>query len=75
VERTKQMPFLILNLFKVLQFKRMAEQYLQGTGLPYTIMRPGRLTDGPYTSYDLNTLLKVRTDNTLLPVPTNETSK
>lgn len=22
------------------------------------IFRPGRLTDGPYTSYDLNTLLK-----------------
>lgn len=28
------------------------------SGLPYTILRPGRLTDGPYTSYDLNTLLK-----------------
>lgn len=24
----------------------------------YTCLRPGRLTDGPYTSYDLNTLLK-----------------
>jgi hypothetical protein len=22
------------------------------------VCRPGRLTDGPYTSYDLNTLLK-----------------
>ena len=22
------------------------------------VIRPGRLTDGPYTSYDLNTLLK-----------------
>lgn len=22
------------------------------------VFRPGRLTDGPYTSYDLNTLLK-----------------
>ena len=54
------MPFLILNAFKVLQFKRMAEKHLEATGLPYTIMRPGRLTDGPYTSYDLNTLLKVR---------------
>lgn len=28
------------------------------SGLPYTIFRPSRLTDGPYTSYDLNTLLK-----------------
>lgn len=29
------------------------------SGLPYTILRPSRLTDGPYTSYDLNTLLQV----------------
>ena len=28
------------------------------SGLAFTILRPGRLTDGPYTSYDLNTLLK-----------------
>lgn len=26
--------------------------------LLYYETRPGRLTDGPYTSYDLNTLLK-----------------
>lgn len=26
--------------------------------MPFTLLRPGRLTDGPYTSYDLNTLLK-----------------
>jgi hypothetical protein len=31
---------------------------LRDSGLPYTILRPGRLTDGPYTSYDLNTLLR-----------------
>lgn len=31
---------------------------LIASGLPYTIIRPCRLTDGPYTSYDLNTLLK-----------------
>lgn len=24
----------------------------------FVVTRPGRLTDGPYTSYDLNTLLK-----------------
>ena len=29
------------------------------SGLPYTLLRPSRLTDGPYTSYDLNTLLQV----------------
>lgn len=33
------------------------------SGLPYTILRPGRLTDGPYTSYDLNTLLKATAGN------------
>jgi hypothetical protein len=30
----------------------------QDAGVPFTFLRPGRLTDGPYTSYDLNTLLK-----------------
>lgn len=33
------------------------------SGLPYTILRPGRLTDGPYTSYDLNTLLQATAGN------------
>lgn len=58
VERSGQFPFAILNLFGVLKFKRMAEQELESSGLPYLIMRPSRLTDGPYTSYDLNTLFK-----------------
>lgn len=31
---------------------------MRASGLPYTLLRPGRLTDGPYTSYDLNTLLR-----------------
>jgi uncharacterized protein YbjT (DUF2867 family) len=56
VERTDQMPFLILNLFGVLKFKRKGEQTLMASGLPYTVLRPGRLTDGPYTSYDVNTV-------------------
>ena len=56
VERTDQMPFLILNLFGVLKFKRKGEQTLMTSGLPYTVLRPGRLTDGPYTSYDVNTV-------------------
>lgn len=58
VERYDQIPYSILNLFGVLKYKRMAEEALQGSGIPYTLIRPGRLTDGPYTSYDLNTLLK-----------------
>lgn len=43
----------------MLRYKRDAEVYLEHSGVPYTIVRPGRLTDGPYTSYDLNTLLQV----------------
>lgn len=30
----------------VLKYKRMAEQELEGSGLPYVIVRPNRLTDG-----------------------------
>jgi len=58
VERTSQMPFLILNLFGVLKHKRAGELALMKSGVPFTVLRPGRLTDGPYTSYDINTLLK-----------------
>jgi NAD(P)H-binding len=47
----------------VLKFKREAEKVLEGSGLPYTIVRPNRLTDGPYTSYDVNTLLKATAGN------------
>jgi hypothetical protein len=43
----------------VLKFKHESELALMTSGLPYTIFRPSRLTDGPYTSYDLNTLLQV----------------
>ena len=42
----------------VLKFKKQAETLLQQSGLPWTILRPSRLTDGPYTSFDLNTLLQ-----------------
>ena len=52
------MPFVILNLFGVLKHKRAGELALESSGIPYTVLRPGRLTDGPYTSYDINTLLK-----------------
>ncbi|KAI7845420.1 hypothetical protein COHA_000973 [Chlorella ohadii] len=71
VERSGQFPFSILNLFGVLKYKRMGEQELEGSGLPYVIVRPNRLTDGPYTSYDINTLLRntsgSRQDITLSP--------
>lgn len=58
VTRFHQFPYSLLNLFKVLTYRRMSEENLMDSGLPYTIIRPCRLTDGPYTSYDLNTLIK-----------------
>lgn len=58
VERQDAFPWKILNLFGVLKYKRMGEEELMRSGIPYTLIRPSRLTDGPYTSYDLNTLLK-----------------
>ncbi|XP_045790983.1 uncharacterized protein At2g37660, chloroplastic-like [Trifolium pratense] len=58
VTKCNELPWNIMNLFGVLKYKKMGEEFLQNSGFPYTIIRPGRLTDGPYTSYDLNTLLK-----------------
>jgi uncharacterized protein YbjT (DUF2867 family) len=55
-------PFNILNAFGVLDAKLMGEKAIATSNLPYTIIRPGRLIDGPYTSYDLNTLLRAKTD-------------
>lgn len=58
VTRTEQLPFSILNLFKVLTYRRMSEKNVMASGLPWTILRPSRLTDAPYTSTDLNTLIR-----------------
>ncbi|KAJ4845976.1 hypothetical protein Tsubulata_000785 [Turnera subulata] len=58
VTKSNELPWSIMNLFGVLKYKKMGEDFLRNSGLPFTIIRPGRLTDGPYTSYDLNTLLK-----------------
>uniref|UniRef100_A0A0C9S9D8 TSA: Wollemia nobilis Ref_Wollemi_Transcript_1135_1515 transcribed RNA sequence n=1 Tax=Wollemia nobilis TaxID=56998 RepID=A0A0C9S9D8_9CONI len=58
VTKSDKLPWSIMNLFGVLKFKKMGEDFLRRSGIPFTIIRPGRLTDGPYTSYDLNTLLK-----------------
>ncbi|KAH7314502.1 hypothetical protein KP509_21G005600 [Ceratopteris richardii] len=58
VTKFNQLPWNIMNLFGVLKYKKMGEEYLCKSGIPFTIIRAGRLTDGPYTSYDLNTLLK-----------------
>ncbi|CAN1250585.1 Uncharacterized protein At2g37660, chloroplastic [Linum perenne] len=58
VTKSNELPWSIMNLFGVLKYKKMGEDFVRKSGLPFTIIRPGRLTDGPYTSYDLNTLLK-----------------
>ncbi|MEL4897376.1 SDR family oxidoreductase [Crocosphaera sp. Alani8] len=62
VLRKDKLPFNILNTFGVLDAKLSAEKALEQSVLSYTIIRPGRLIDGPYTSYDLNTLLRAKTD-------------
>ncbi|MEM8615042.1 MAG: SDR family oxidoreductase [Cyanobacteria bacterium P01_H01_bin.105] len=62
VERKEQFPFNLLNTYGVLDAKSAAENALRNSGLSYTIIRPGQLIDGPYTSYDLNTLIKASTD-------------
>ncbi|GAB4835262.1 hypothetical protein Ancab_000171 [Ancistrocladus abbreviatus] len=58
VTKFNELPWSIMNLFGVLQYKKMGEDFVRDSGLPFTIIRAGRLTDGPYTSYDLNTLLR-----------------
>jgi uncharacterized protein YbjT (DUF2867 family) len=65
VLRKDQLPFSILNGFGVLDAKQKGEEAIANSGLPYTIIRPGRLIDGPYTSYDLNTLFQAKTDSKL----------
>mmetsp|Transcript_14619 Transcript_14619/g.29976 ORF Transcript_14619/g.29976 Transcript_14619/m.29976 type:complete len:312 (+) Transcript_14619:139-1074(+) len=63
VSRTKQMPFLILNLFGVLDAKRAGEDAVKSAageaGFSYSIVRPGRLVGGPYTNLDLANLFKI----------------
>jgi uncharacterized protein YbjT (DUF2867 family) len=65
VLRKDKFPFKILNAFGVLDAKKEGEEAIAASGLPYTIIRPGRLIDGPYTSLDLNTLLRAKTDGKL----------
>lgn len=65
VLRKDKPPFSLLNAFGVLDAKLKGEEAIIRSGLPYTIIRPGRLIDGPYTSYDLNTLLKAKTQGKL----------
>ena len=65
VTRADQFPFAILNLFNVLTYRRGVEESVMSSGLPWTILRPSRLTDAPYTSTDLNSLIKGARGNRL----------
>jgi uncharacterized protein YbjT (DUF2867 family) len=63
VERTGEMPFLILNLFGVLDAKKSGEQAVAAAaaqgGFDYVVVRPGRLVGGPFTNLDVAKLLQV----------------
>mmetsp|Transcript_3755 Transcript_3755/g.5509 ORF Transcript_3755/g.5509 Transcript_3755/m.5509 type:complete len:322 (-) Transcript_3755:165-1130(-) len=65
VDRTGEMPFLILNLFGVLDAKRAGEEAVKKAGsateggFDYAIVRPGRLVGGPYTNLDVAKLLQI----------------
>lgn len=65
VERQTLFPYSVLNAYGVLTAKKQGETALRQSGLPYTILRPGRLIDGPFTSLDLNTLLQATTNSKL----------
>ena len=65
VTRTNVMPFLILNLFGVLDAKRAGEDAIKqystmNTGYQYSILRPGRLIGGPFTNLDIAKLLQIQ---------------
>lgn len=64
VDRTKEMPFLILNLFGVLDAKRDGEEAIKAAarkaGFEYAIARPGRLIGGPFTNLDVAKLLQTQ---------------
>eukprot|EP00527_Entomoneis_sp_CCMP2396_P006710 CAMPEP_0198147110 /NCGR_PEP_ID=MMETSP1443-20131203/33254_1 /TAXON_ID=186043 /ORGANISM="Entomoneis sp., Strain CCMP2396" /LENGTH=290 /DNA_ID=CAMNT_0043811271 /DNA_START=106 /DNA_END=978 /DNA_ORIENTATION=+ len=63
VDRTGEMPFLILNLFGVLDAKKQGEESLKAAaaagGFDYCIVRPGRLVGGPFTNLDVARLLQI----------------
>ena len=63
VQRRNQFPFVILNLFGVLDSKSAGEIALKEAskraGFKYAIVRPGRLVGGPYTNPDFAKLLQL----------------
>ena len=65
VARKDQFPYTLLNAYGVLDAKGKGETSILRSGLPYTIIRPGQLTDGPYTSRDFNSLVQASTEGKL----------
>ena len=65
VARKDQFPYTLLNAYGVLDAKSKGETAILRSGLPYTIIRPGQLTDGPYTSRDFNSLVQASTEGKL----------
>ena len=65
VARKDEFPYTLLNAYGVLDAKGKGETAILRSGLPYTIIRPGQLTDGPYTSRDFNSLIKATTESKL----------
>lgn len=61
IARKDQFPYSLLNAYGVLDAKGKGETSILRSGLPYTIIRPGQLTDGPYTSRDFNSLVQAST--------------
>lgn len=63
VDRQKSFPFLILNRYGVLDFKRQSEVVLRErgakAGYETLVIRPGRLVGPPFTNTDLAKLLKL----------------
>ena len=65
VSRKDRFPYTLLNAYGVLDAKGKGENSILRSGLPYTIIRPGQLTDGPYTSRDFNSLVQASTEGKL----------
>jgi uncharacterized protein YbjT (DUF2867 family) len=65
VARKDEFPYSLLNAYGVLDAKGKGETSILRSGLPYTIIRPGQLTDGPYTSRDFNSLVQASSEGKL----------
>lgn len=54
VTRLETFPFFIINTFGALKYKKAGEDLVISSGIPYTIVRPGVLSEGPYTGKGVN---------------------